>query len=86
MGKPIVATVTSKGQVTLPKHVRELLRIGRGDYVRFRPTTAGILMTKIALEAEAFSQAEWKALGRLARQKGRRYTSAKAFLKDLERL
>jgi AbrB family looped-hinge helix DNA binding protein len=29
------ATVTSKGQVTLPKEVRERLRIGEGDKVRF---------------------------------------------------
>lgn len=29
------ATVTSKGQVTLPKDVRERLRIGEGDKLRF---------------------------------------------------
>jgi antitoxin PrlF len=29
------ATVTSKGQVTLPKEVRERLRVGVGDKVRF---------------------------------------------------
>lgn len=29
------ATVTSKGQVTLPKEVRERLRAGEGDKVRF---------------------------------------------------
>ena len=86
MAKPIVATVTSKGQITLPKHIRELLRIGMGDYVRFRPAAGGVLMTKISLEPEGFSEAEWKTLERLASQRGRRYTSAKAFLKDLDRL
>ena len=86
MAQPIVATVTSKGQVTLPKHVRELLRIHVGDSVRFKPLAGGVLMTKIALEPEEFSEAEWKALGRLASQRGRRYASAKEFLKDLDRL
>jgi AbrB family looped-hinge helix DNA binding protein len=29
------ATVTSKGQVTIPKKVREILRIGPGDRIEF---------------------------------------------------
>ena len=29
------ATVTSKGQVTIPKKVREVLRIGPGDRIEF---------------------------------------------------
>lgn len=29
------ATVTSKGQITLPKEVRELLRVETGDHVDF---------------------------------------------------
>ncbi|WP_339097544.1 AbrB/MazE/SpoVT family DNA-binding domain-containing protein [Deinococcus sp. VB343] len=31
----ITAKITSKGQVTLPKEVRELLGVGTGDSVRF---------------------------------------------------
>jgi len=30
-----VATLTSKGQITIPKSVRDLLRIGTGDKVDF---------------------------------------------------
>ena len=86
MAKELVATVTSKGQLTLPKHVRELLHLEQGDFVRFKPMTSGILITKISLKSEDFSQAEWKTLERLARQKGKRYKSARAFLKDLEDL
>lgn len=30
------ATVTSKGQVTIPKEVREFLRVNQGDQLEFR--------------------------------------------------
>lgn len=86
MAKRMVAWISSKGQVTLPKPVRQLLRVGVGDFLRFKPVAGGVLVTKIALEPEEFSEAEWNTLERLANQRGRRYKSAKAFLKDLERL
>ena len=86
MAKRLVGTVSSKGQVTLPKTVRELLRIKLGDYIRFKPISGGVLLSKIILESEELSDAEWKALERLASQRGRRYKTAKAFLRDLERL
>lgn len=86
MAKDTLATISSKGQVTLPKRIRELLHVGMGDLIRFKPTGSGVLVTKIALEPEGFSEAEWKALERLASQRGRRYKSARAFLKDLARV
>lgn len=86
MPKESVVPISSKGQVTLPKPVRELLHVTVGDYVRFKPIAGGVLITKISFDAEEFSDAEWKALERLANRRGRRYNSAKAFLKDLERL
>lgn len=36
-----VATLTSKGQLTLPKPVRELLRVQAGDLVEFVVTALG---------------------------------------------
>jgi len=87
MAKAFVVPVSSKGQVTLPKHVRAMLRVDLGDYVRFKPVAGGVLLTKIRLtESEEFSEAEWEALARLANRSGRRYKSAKEFLKDLDRL
>lgn len=86
MAKRLVATLSSKGQVTLPKPVRELLKLGLGDFIRFRPMAGGVLLTKISLDREDFSEEEWQALERLAHQRGRRYKTAKAFLRDLERL
>ena len=86
MANGLVATISSKGQVTLPKPIRQLLHVELGDFVRFQPTEGGVMLTKIALEPEGFSEAEWKVLERLANQRGKRYKSAKTFLKDLDRL
>lgn len=36
------ATVTSKGQITLPKEVREALGVGTGDRVEFVETGKGV--------------------------------------------
>lgn len=36
MDAPIFAKLTSKGQMTLPKDVRDALGVGPGDQVRFR--------------------------------------------------
>jgi AbrB family looped-hinge helix DNA binding protein len=36
------ATVTSKGQITLPKEVREALGVGAGDRVEFVETGKGV--------------------------------------------
>jgi AbrB family looped-hinge helix DNA binding protein len=38
------AKVTSKGQITLPKRIRDLLGVHPGDQVVFRPTDAGIVV------------------------------------------
>ena len=86
MAKALVVTVSSKGQVTLPKRVRELLHLQVGDYVRFDPKAGGVWVSRVVLESDSFTEDEWKALGRLADRTGRRYKTARAFLKDLERL
>jgi len=85
MAKELLATVSSKGQVTLPKPVRELLQLELGDLIRFKPAPGGILLTKIAVVEEEFSASEWRALERLASRRGRRYQTAKEFLKSLDR-
>ncbi|MFI5402802.1 MAG: AbrB/MazE/SpoVT family DNA-binding domain-containing protein [Planctomycetota bacterium] len=38
------AKVTSKGQITIPKQIRDLLGVHPGDQVVFRATDAGILV------------------------------------------
>jgi AbrB family looped-hinge helix DNA binding protein len=38
------ATLTSKGQITLPKSVRDRLRLAAGDRVEFVETDAGFVL------------------------------------------
>ena len=42
-----LATVTSKGQLTIPKSVREALGIDKGDRVVFRVEDGCVLLAKI---------------------------------------
>lgn len=41
-----IATVTTKGQVTIPKSVRELLQVGAGDQVDFVVTDQGDVLVR----------------------------------------
>jgi len=47
--KPEIATVTSKGQITIPSSLRERYEIGEGDRLLAVPTEHGIVLKKIEL-------------------------------------
>lgn len=82
-----MGTLTVKGQVTIPKRVREALRLQEGDLLRFDLASGKVTMTKVVLtmEAETFSDQEWDALIGLANHRGRTYDSAKDLLKSFKR-
>jgi antitoxin PrlF len=40
------ATVTSKGQITLPKKIRQALRLGSGDHVEFLIEKSGKVLVR----------------------------------------
>ncbi len=40
--------VTEKGQVTIPKELRDALGLGAGSEVEFRPHPEGLLVTKVS--------------------------------------
>jgi AbrB family looped-hinge helix DNA binding protein len=42
---PLIARLTSKGQFTLPRRLREALGVKPGDYVALTPTAAGVLIS-----------------------------------------
>ncbi len=60
-----MATVTSKGQVTLPKHVREALGIEPGSEVDFQLEEGRAVMRK-CVPTEALAEWEGKLRGKLA--------------------
>lgn len=40
----ITGTISSKGQITIPKKIRELLKVGRSDKIVFIPLEEGKVM------------------------------------------
>jgi antitoxin PrlF len=55
------ATVTSKGQITIPKQVRELLGIGPGSVVEFKRAEDGsIVMVKAGKKVPPSRFAKWR--------------------------
>jgi AbrB family looped-hinge helix DNA binding protein len=42
---PLIARLTSKGQFTLPRRLREALGVKPGDYVALTPTADGVLIS-----------------------------------------
>lgn len=46
----VTATITSKGQITIPKHVRTSLGIGTGDRVEFVEIKEGVFQIVAATQ------------------------------------
>jgi antitoxin PrlF len=67
----MIATLTSKAQITLPKGIRELLNLEPGDKVDFTPQPDGrVTVTK----ANRADQASFATLRGLLPQPGRAYS------------
>ena len=67
----MIATLTSKAQITLPKGIRELLQLEPGDKVDFTPQPDGRITVAKAARA---SQASFAALRGLLPQPRRAYS------------
>lgn len=74
------AKVTSKGQVTIPFMIREILKLEAGSTVLFKVTERGVILLPCEIiEKPVYSQQEWRKIEKLVAEKGRSYkTSAKA--------
>lgn len=85
--KSMIIHVSSKGQVTLPKRVREKLHIQEGDLLRLQRRDNEIIIKRVELATdEKLSDAEWDKLEKLARSKGKTFGNAEGFLKKLKRM
>jgi AbrB family looped-hinge helix DNA binding protein len=51
MTKLVLAKVTRKGQMTIPRELREMLGLQAGDYVALRPLMDGVLMSKASISS-----------------------------------
>jgi AbrB family looped-hinge helix DNA binding protein len=83
-----VSKLTSKGQVTLPKLVRNLLKLAEGQNVAFGLAREGIVLSRctFAVEKTPFTKAEWQEIEKLANVKGKSFNhteEAKRYVKGL---
>jgi AbrB family looped-hinge helix DNA binding protein len=81
------AKVTSKGQITIPSMIREILKIEPGTTVMFKVTDKGVYLSPCEIiEKPAYSQKDWKKIQRLVAEKGKAYGSASSAKKHLDSL
>ncbi len=81
------AKVTSKGQVTIPSTIREILKIEPGSTVIFKVTERGVILTPCEIrEKPVYSAREWRNIERLAAEKGKAYKTAHAAKKHIQSL
>lgn len=77
MGSESVARMTSKGQVTLPKAIRDKMKVGKGDYLLFRVKGKRVEMEKVDLSWE-------ERFNKLARTVEERFKKRRVTEKDIE--
>ena len=73
------ATLTSKGQVTLPKAVREALQVQAGDRLDFTPASDGAFRVEVR-------RGDARSLAGILRRKSRRAVSVREMDRGIERL
>ena len=82
-----LATVSSKGQVTVPAPIREILSLKKGSTVVFKVTEKGILFLPCEVkERETYTREEWGKIERLVAEKGNVYKTAAGARKHLKSL
>lgn len=81
------AKVTSKGQVTIPNRIREILHVSTGACIAFGVGKEGIILLPCKVTAESpYTPSEWVKIEKLVSAKGKVYKSAKAAKKHIEAL
>jgi AbrB family looped-hinge helix DNA binding protein len=75
-----MAKVTSKGQITIPLTIREILKLEPGSTVIFKVTEKGVMLSPCEIiEKPVYTAKEWKRIEQLVAEKGKVYkTSATA--------
>ena len=82
-----IARMTSKGQVTVPAPIRDILSLKKGSTVIFKVTDKGIFFMPCEIkEKDSYSQEEWGKIERLVAERGKSYKTAKAARKHLKSL
>ncbi|MBI2069008.1 MAG: type II toxin-antitoxin system PrlF family antitoxin [Elusimicrobia bacterium] len=91
MSNLLVAPITKKGQVTLPKAIRTVLRLNKGpDMVAFHIEKNGkVRIVGVEVKEKKtspYTASEWAKIEKLTAQKGKSFQSAKAAREHLKNL
>jgi AbrB family looped-hinge helix DNA binding protein len=82
-----MSKITSKGQVTIPNRIRQLLHLKEGSAVGFSLTKNGVVLVPCQVTAQSpYTPKEWAKIEKLANTKGKIFSSkekAKNFIKSL---
>jgi len=78
------AKVTSKGQVTIPSIIREILKLEPGSTVMFKVTDKGVILSPCEiLEKPVYTAKEWRKIEKLVAEKGKVYKTSSAAKKHI---
>ena len=79
--------VTSKGQVTIPSTIREILKLAPGSTVMFKVTGCGVILSPCEIiEKPVYTLKEWEKLEKLVSEKGKVYKTSAAAKKHIKSL
>lgn len=81
-----LAVLSSKGQLTLPKPLRERFGLEEGQRLVLEGSERGITVKKAMVQGadEVLEEAQWNELKKLAARKGKVYKNGRAFLRSLK--
>ena len=81
------AKVTSKGQVTIPLTIREILKLEPGSTVMFKVTDKGVILSPCEIiEKPVYTAKEWKRIEQLVAEKGNIYKTSSTAKKHIKSL
>lgn len=81
------AKVTSKGQVTIPLSIREILHLEPGSTVMFKVTEKGIILSPCEIiEKPVYTTSEWEKIENMVAERGKVYKTSKSAKKHVESL
>jgi AbrB family looped-hinge helix DNA binding protein len=79
--------MTSKGQVTVPASIRDVLNLKKGSSVIFKLTEKGVSFMPCEIKAhETYTQEEWGKIERLVAERGSTHKTSRGAKKHLKSL
>jgi bifunctional DNA-binding transcriptional regulator/antitoxin component of YhaV-PrlF toxin-antitoxin module len=82
-----MAIISSRGQVTIPQDIREIMHVKRGTVIGFEPTRRGVLMVAMKVQPQnPYTEKEWEKIEKLSKSEGTIYNNAEDAKKHIASL